>query len=60
MNNYEKIKNMSIDEWIAIHLKADGYCLRDFFDKKHRTTNCVYGIDCVDCLRQWLQEEVSE
>ena len=52
MNNYEKIKNMTLDE------------MAEFLDRKsnheccyhHYNGSCI-GHDCIDGVKQWLESE---
>ena len=54
MNNYERIKQMSIDE-MATFLD-DGFGCYECSRYELNPKSCNYN-DCSICLRQWLQEE---
>lgn len=49
MTNFEKIKNMSIDEMAQIVRcpGTDAKCMGS-------------SISCIDCCKQWLESEVEE
>ena len=54
MNNYEKIKNFSIDEMAILISKGCAYC--DF-----NCHNCLCEDDiCLKYIKQWLQAESEE
>lgn len=56
MNNYEKIKSMTIDkmaEFLQDRSPCD-ICVCDFDDYK-----CM-AIGCKDGIKQWLESEVEE
>lgn len=57
MNNYEKIKQMSLDEmaeYYATHLpKCCWMCTG-------MKNGCLREISCVSGIKQWLQEESEE
>lgn len=55
MTNYEKIKNMSIDE------------MADFIDNDNCCACCIYAYkgcslskDCRNGIRQWLESEAEQ
>ena len=54
MNNYEKIKNMTVDEiaeWLS-NRAGCCFCIYEF-------TECNEAIGCVDGIKQWLLSEVE-
>lgn len=56
MNNFEKIKNMTLDEMAKFLFKRTDCqeCLAD-------TDYCNYSVTrCLKTLKQWLQQEASE
>ena len=63
MTNFEKIKNMSIDEYAEFHRKtrdcgncpALNMCKRDF-----AVIGLVDVIDCQNRYQNWLESEVTE
>lgn len=52
MNNYEKIKNMDIEE-MATYLELGGF--NEHCDER---PHCDYHCTCRECLKQFLQQEV--
>lgn len=64
MTNYERIKNMSVEEmakWLAIHI--DDY--RAPYDVKEIYRNAIdaetgKGVIWIEAFKQWLESEVSE
>lgn len=58
MTNYEKIKNMSIDEMAQSDLGIF-YCPYDtpFYDCE---IGKKFDDDCIKCTRHWLESEVEE
>ena len=53
MNNFEKIKNMTLDEMAEYlaNMECDTCCV--YSDK----TDCLEGSDCFTGIKQWLQVE---
>lgn len=49
MTNYEKIKNMTIEEMAEIFCKID-------FDVNEKCPEC----NCASCTKQWLESETEE
>ena len=52
MNNFEKIKNMTLDEmaeFIAENINCGSCCLTD--------TACPVDLECDEVVKQWLQAE---
>lgn len=49
MTNYEKIKNMTIEEMAEIFCKID-------FDVNEKCPDC----DCTSCAKEWLKAETKE
>ena len=49
MNNFEKIKGLTLDEMA----ECDSCCV--YSDK----TDCLEGSDCFTGILQWLQQEVN-
>lgn len=49
MTNYEKIKNMSIEEMAKMFCKGD-------FDANEECSYC----DCTICTKEWLESEIEE
>ena len=49
MTNYEKIKNMSIEEMAEIFCKKD-------FDANEKCPEC----DCISCNKEWLESEIEK
>lgn len=57
MNNYEKIKNMTMDEMVEfIHTFGVNCCACAFFRKKICDGICILG-ECKVGHRIWLQQE---
>ena len=64
MNNYDRIKAMSIDElakWLAMHI--DYY--KAPYDVKEIYRNAIdvttgKGVIWIEAFKQWLEQEVSE
>lgn len=54
MTNYEKIKNMSIEEMADFFIDAE-ICIEDFGG----TLNCDDMLFCTICFRKWLESEVE-
>lgn len=55
MNNFEKIKAMSIDEmaeFIAENINCGSCCLTD--------TACPVDLECDEVVKQWLQAESED
>ena len=48
MTNYEKIKNMTIEEMAKMICKID-------FDVNEKCPDC----DCIYCAKEWLKEEIK-
>ena len=60
MTNYEKIKNMSIDETANFIVDNDLLCSTcAFFDEKGNC-RCSIGLMCVDGIKKWLESEAVE
>lgn len=55
MNNYEKIKQMKVDEMANFlsNRAACGFCIYEFDE-------CNEAIRCVEGIKQWLLQEVEE
>lgn len=52
MNNYEKIKNMTVDEMAEFLLQE---CINICV---YNNEECLdYGADCKDGIKQWLEQE---
>ena len=51
MTNYERIKNMSVEEMAEFLNEASNCCLVP--------TDCITE-SCTECLKQWLESEVTE
>lgn len=49
MTNYEKLKQMSIDEIASIIMCP-----------YNTDANLCNGVDCIKCTKEWLKLEVSE
>lgn len=45
MNNFQKIKSMSIDE------------MADFIYNGCNGRECIKDVDCYECIKQWLLQE---
>lgn len=59
MNNFEKIKNMTLDEMaeeLYIHLGGCSACACFFICTKHD----IGKHHCIDMYKQWLQQEARE
>ncbi len=56
MTNYEKIKNMSVEEMAEFILKAEKIDLR----YAEGCVVCEKYEQCHICIEQWLNKEVSE
>lgn len=59
MNNYEKIKSMSIEEMAEYFAygrkpKACGFCIAG------NGGNCLIQVSCHSAIQQWLQAESEE
>ena len=55
MTNYEKIKNMSIEEMAGfLAYERRGACA------KVSAYKCYHRDDCTICFRKWLESEVEE
>ena len=55
MTNYEKIKQMSIEEIAELFPCPYQYILNE--------EECIHGwheYDCIKCTKQWLESEVEE
>ena len=55
MNNFEKIKNMTLDEmaeFIAENINCGSCCLTD--------TACPVDLECDEVVKQWLQQESED
>lgn len=58
MTNYEKIKNMSLDEMLDF---LEKWRLEDINYSLTFCDFCKGQYDCVnDCMRKWLESEVEE
>ena len=55
ITNYERIKNMSIDEMAEYLSNRAGccYCVYEF-------TECNSAVGCIQGITQWLSQEVEE
>lgn len=55
MNNYEKIKQMTVEEMaeFLFNNAACGFCIYEFDE-------CNEAIGCVEGIKQWLLQEVEE
>ena len=55
MNNYKKIKQMTVDEMAEFlsNRAACGFCIYEFDE-------CNEAIGCVEGIKQWLLQEVEE
>lgn len=67
MTNYEKIKNMSIDEMAKLIHKIDdlsacnhclGLCIKD--DVKPDKNGCIHIEVCERGIKKWLESECDE
>lgn len=60
MTNYERIKNMSVDEMATSSLKFFS-CPYNFDCSGNNKLN-IYSCfdDCIECRKQWLESEVEE
>ena len=58
MNNFEKIKKMSIDEMVHKMKCPSNYDV-EFFCENQNITNCLRR-DCKECRKKWLEQEVEE
>lgn len=59
MTNYERIKNMSVEEIALFLMKVNGF----YSDCMVGIDDCKYpeiGNNCTLCLKQWLESEVEE
>lgn len=60
MTNFEKIKQMSVDELAKlVYFIKNGYCVRDFC-KIGKSGQCICFEDekiCLCGLKQWLESE---
>ena len=54
MNNYERIKNMNIDE--VVEFLLDRNCCDSC--KCNLDDNKCMAVGCCDGIKQWLQEEI--
>lgn len=54
MTNYEKIKQMSVEEMSATIMCPNDCGLAEF--KCGKTDSC----NCYECIKQWLQQEVEK
>lgn len=60
MTNYERIKNMSVEE-MAIILERNVDCEKFCAFTKDGKCDCAGGLDkCVIGVKQWLETEVEE
>lgn len=55
MTNFEKIKQMSVEE-LAERLGRATYCTTCYYD----TSICEEKDNCTECMKEWLESEVSE
>ena len=58
MNNYEKIKNMSIDEmaeWLSFQGCENSCVYNTEYDRIYENLDC--GGNCKDGIKQWLLAE---
>ena len=61
MTNYERVKQMSLDEMADfINNETDGICGCCHPDVRIRTDNCYKHGLCKKGIRLWLESEVSE
>ena len=57
MNNYNKIKNMTLDE-MAKFLPIEGeYCEVCVFRRSNLCTEETEDMDCTRTIKKWLQQE---
>ena len=59
MTNYERIKNMSIEEMALFLVKVNN----SYSDCMVGVDDCKYpkiGNNCILCFKQWLESEVEE
>ena len=56
MNNYERIKNMSIDEMAEFIAHAECNCCV-YEDRDECNIETDYEEDCINGIKQWLQQE---
>lgn len=57
MNNFEKIKGMSVSEmskWLEKYMDCDHSCPISDFCIKH------WNVKCNKCLRKWLESPTEE
>lgn len=64
MTNYEKIKNMSIEEMVVMFDEIRHFgCYYCYFhyerERKGLDRQCPYTTDCVEGYRKWLEQEVD-
>lgn len=63
MTNFEKIKNMSVEE-LAAKCYSSSYCstcpIWDFCMYKMHNDDRAQVLDCLTAWREWLKSEVEE
>lgn len=64
MTNYERIKNMSVEEMAEfINHETDGICgcchpdIRFRYEVEHNGRNCYQDNVCIKGIKKWLEEE---
>ena len=61
MTNYEKIKQMTIDEMVDfINYETDGTCICCHRDIRCGTMNCYEQQLCTKGIKMWLKSEVLQ
>ena len=63
MNNYEKIKSMSVDEmaeWISKTDCSNTCVYHTEYDRIYENLEGCTGMICTDGIKQWLLAEVEE
>lgn len=58
MTNYDRIKNMSVEE-MAIFMNACGHDFPPFCDG-YKRINSLCDYNCLRCAEKWLESEVTE
>lgn len=58
MTNYEKIKNMSVEEMARRILVSDSNCLEAICEAVGHCPS--HEMPCIECTKQWLESEVDD
>lgn len=62
MTNFERIKNMTVDELAILLRSTCPYALEPITDEKRATgrKKCLSNMSCNECRTEWLNSEVGE